>query len=332
MTRSTDSERSNSNSVDVSVVVPVFNSERSLTELVERTVEVFSQARLSAEIILVDDGSRDSSWLVIKELAALHTGVVGLSASRNYGQHNALLAGIRESRGDVIVTIDDDLEQRPEEIPRLLAALEDSSLVYGKPAVEVHGFLRNAASKMMKAAMSATLGRDVSRNVSAFRAFHRDMIPAFALSVDPFVNLDVLLSWATTAVAAVDVTMDERAYGTSNYSFRKLLRHALNMITGYSALPLRLVSSFGFGFALLGFGLLAYVAVVALVSGRQVPGFAFIAGAVTLFSGAQLFALGVLGEYLGRMHFRSMGRPPFVIRDRIGDRGVANDEQDGPSL
>ena len=127
-------------------------------------------------------------------------------------------------------------------------------------------------------------------------------------------SIDVLLTWGTTRFAAVPVRHDPRQVGVSNYTFRKLVRHALNMMTGFSTLPLQLASVVGFAFTLFGLLLLVYVIGRYLIEGGSVPGFPFLASTIALFSGAQLFALGIIGEYLARMHFRMMDRPSYVIR------------------
>jgi undecaprenyl-phosphate 4-deoxy-4-formamido-L-arabinose transferase len=164
--------------------------------------------------------------------------------------------------------------------------------------------------------MSAALGPDVHPQSSAFRIFRRDLVDAGDGVNDPFVSVDVLLSWATTRVRVVDVEFAERTTGSSAYGFGKLVRHAVNMITGYSTRPLRWVSLMGVACATFGFALLAYVITRWVLGGADVAGFTFLAAAITLFSGVQLLSLGVLGEYLGRMHFRSMGRPPYIVRRR----------------
>jgi undecaprenyl-phosphate 4-deoxy-4-formamido-L-arabinose transferase len=167
--------------------------------------------------------------------------------------------------------------------------------------------------------MSAALGPEVHPQSSAFRIFRRELIDAGDGVSDPFLSIDVLLSWATTRVRVVEVDFAERASGTSAYGFRKLAGHAVNMITGYSTRPLRWVSLMGLACAIFGFALLAYVIVRWMLGGADVAGFTFLAAAITLFSGVQLVSLGVLGEYLGRMHFRSMGRPPYIVRRRTDE-------------
>lgn len=313
-------------SVSVSVVVPVFNGARSIPELAARLTKTLSdeQRVTEFEVILVDDCSRDESWSVIQELSGEYPSVRGLGMSRNYGQHNALLAGIRVAENDLIITIDDDLEHPPEAIPQMLDALaDDIDLVYATPEIENHSASRNIASRLVKRSMSIALGPDIAHRASAYRLFRTSLRDGFSTCSDPFLALDVLLSWTTTRVAFVEVEMGQRRYGTSNYTFRSLVRHALNMATGYSTLPLRLVTWIGFGAAIVGLLALVYVLVNAVVRGRQVAGFAFLASSVAIFGGAQLLALGLIGEYLGRMHFRSMDRPVYTIA-RTTDRTAAH--------
>ena len=271
-------------------------------------------------MILVDDGSGDDTWLAIEELAAEHTWVRGLALLRNYGQHNAILAGLREARLPYVLTIDDDLQNPPDQVRHLVAALHDGiDLVYGTPREHPHGAARNISSRLTKRMMAVALGSEVHPRSSAFRLFRRELVDASGSVQDPFVSIDVLLSWATTRIAVVEVEFAARESGESGYGFRRLATHAINMITGYSTRPLRWVSLMGFLCATFGFALLAYVIARFALGDSDVAGFTFLAAAITLFSGVQLLSLGVLGEYLGRMHFRSMGRPPFVVRAHTGD-------------
>ena len=301
----------------LSVVIPVFRSAATLPELLRRLEPVLAAAAARFEILLVDDASPDESWSTIEKLAAQHRAVRGLSLGRNYGQHAAVLAGVLEARGDIVVTLDDDLQHPPEEIPKLLAKLaEGFDVVYGSPLEEQHGFLRDVASRVTKLALQTAMGAGVARDVSAFRAFRTRLREAFRDYRSPHVSIDVLLTWGTARFAAVPVRHDPRRAGTSSYTFGKLVSHALNMATGFSVVPLRLASLVGFAFTLFGTGVLAYVLGRYFLEGTSVPGFPFIASVVAIFSGAQLFALGIIGEYLARMHFRMMGRPPFTVRSR----------------
>jgi undecaprenyl-phosphate 4-deoxy-4-formamido-L-arabinose transferase len=301
-----------------SVVVPVYRSAAVLPELVARIDPVLKSLGQPFELVLVNDGSPDNSWQVIEKLASAHQWVRGIALMRNFGQHNALLCGIRNARHEIVVTIDDDLQHPPEEIVKLLAKLgEGYDVVYGTPQEEQHGMWRNLASQLTKLSLKSTMGVDVARNVSAFRVFRTELRGAFANYQSPFVSIDVLLTWATTRIAAVQVQHDPRKIGTSNYTVGKLVRYAFNMITSFSVLPLQIASLVGFLFTLFGALVLFYVVGRYLVTGTSVPGFPFLASIIAIFSGAQLFALGIIGEYLARVHFRTMDKPPYAVRARI---------------
>jgi undecaprenyl-phosphate 4-deoxy-4-formamido-L-arabinose transferase len=303
----------------LSVVIPVYRSEAILPELVRRVAEVLPNLAEHYELILVNDCSPDTSWDTIERLVDEHEWLRGINLMRNYGQHNALLCGIRAAQYGVIVTMDDDLQHPPEEIPKLLDALgEGCDVVYGRPAQEQHGFMRDLASLTTKLALQNVMGAEIARQVSAFRAFRAEVVNAFRHYEGSFVSIDVLLTWGTKKFAATPVLHQARAQGTSGYTFRRLVTHAMNMMTGFSTLPLQIASLIGFLFTLFGMGVLAYVVVRYLFQGTPVPGFPFLASIIALFSGAQLFALGIIGEYLARIHFRSMQKPPYVVR---GDSG-----------
>lgn len=303
----------------VSAVVPVYNSEQILPQLVERLCFVLGQCTSSFEVILVNDGSVDRGWDVICRLCHERPQLRALDLMRNYGQHNALLAGIRMAANDTIVTIDDDLQQPPEEIPKLLDKLAAGfDVVYGVPQLERHGLWRGLASKLTKLALKTALGAEIAPQVSAFRVFRAQVSNAFANFQGRFVSIDVLLAWGTTRFASIPVRHDKRLIGQSNYTFGKLATHALNMMTGFSTVPLQLASLIGFAFTLFGVGVLAYVMGHYLVWGGSVPGFPFLASIIAIFSGAQLFAIGIIGEYLARLHFRMMDWPTYTIRQSIG--------------
>jgi glycosyltransferase involved in cell wall biosynthesis len=313
----------------VSIVVPVYNGAGSIAELASRVTSAMNDLG-EWELIFVVDGSPDDSWAVVEELVSLHSRVIGIDLFRNFGQHNALLAGIRSAGFDVIVTMDDDLQHRPETIPALLGALGPNiDLVYGTPVDDEHGLWRNLSSRFAKRIMSASIGGDMARDSGAYRAFRTSLRDGFAEVDDPYVSIDVLLSWVTIRYTTVVTPMDSRAVGSSNYTVRKLTRHAVNMLTGYSTKPLRLVTWLGFALALFGLGTLVFVLVRYFASETEVPGFAFLASLISILAGAQLFGLGVIGEYLGRMHFRSMQRPPYVVRQMREHATSATDT--GPS-
>ncbi len=300
----------------VSVVVPVHGTGEVLGELVGRVASVLGSASGRRwEVILINDGSPESCWRRIEDLARRHANVRGIDLMRNYGQHNALLCGLRAALYDTTVTMDDDLQHPPEEIGKLVSRLDEGwDVVYGTPEKQRQPFWRKLASMLIRIALAGAIGAKRAKGVSAFRVVRTESRRAFADFRGPFVSLDVLLSWGTDRVTQIEVRHEARKSGTSGYSFWKLASHAADMMTGFSAWPLRVASVVGFGFTLFGLGVLAYVIGRFLAAGGSVPGFPFLASIIAIFSGAQLFALGIIGEYLARMHFRSMERPVYVVR------------------
>lgn len=313
----------------LSVVIPCYRSAESLPELIPVLVAELERLAPAYEIILVNDGSPDDTWATIERLSASYPSLRGIDLLRNFGQHNALLVGIREARHPIVVTMDDDLQHPPSEIQRLLDELRTRRLdvVYGVPQEEQHGVWRDLASQATKLVLKGAMGADTARNISAFRVFRTQIRDAFAEYRGAFVSIDVLLTWGTTRFGAVRVRHDQRKHGTSNYTLRKLMVHALNLITGFSTLPLQLASVVGFVFTLFGLLILVYVLGRYVLQGSPVPGFPFLASIIVLFSGAQLFALGIIGEYLARVHFRVMDKPSYAVRTRIGRRDERQDER-----
>jgi undecaprenyl-phosphate 4-deoxy-4-formamido-L-arabinose transferase len=310
------------------VVIPVYNSAEILPVLVERLAAAMTALAAPFEVILVNDGSSDDSWDVVLRLARERPWLHGINMMRNYGQHNALLCGLRAARHEIIVTMDDDLQHPPEEIVKLTAKLHEGyDVVYGVPEAEQHGLWRDLASQATKIALQSAMGAKIARNVSAFRVFRTQLRDAFREYRGPFVSIDVLLTWSTTRFSAVRVRHDPRHSGASTYTFRKLIIHALNMLTGFSTLPLQVASVVGFTFTLVGVGALAFVLARYFMTDDSVPGFPFLASTIAIFSGAQLFAIGIIGEYLARMYFRTMERPTYAVRDSTWAEGAENDER-----
>lgn len=307
----------------VSVVIPVYRAALTLRELYGQLSTSMHKITPTFEIIFVEDCGGDESWSIITELAAADQRVRGIRMSRNYGQQNALLCGIRAARYDVIVTMDDDLQHPVCEIAPLLAALRpEVDVVYGAPQNEQHGFMRDAASRLTKFALASAMGAETARHVSAFRAFRTRLREGFCDYRSPTVSIDVLLTWATSRFAAINVRHAPRSAGVSGYSVARLVRHAIDLMTGFSTLPLQFASLIGFVLVFFGISILIYVIANFLINGSAVPGFAFLASIIAIFSGAQLFALGVIGEYLARMHFRTMDRPAYLVSETAAADGA----------
>ena len=307
--------RVKANDLLVSIVVPVYRSGSQLHVLHERLRSAMSSCQIRYELILVEDAGGDDSWSIIEALSERDSSVLGIRLNKNFGQHNALLCGLDHASGDVVVTLDDDLQHPPELVPDLIDSLleEDYDLVYAPPIVERQSFVRNMLSRSTKLFMKLVLGAGHATHVSAFRVFRSSLLSVVRDHRSPNVNIDILLSWGTSNVGVVPVNFDRRGEGESGYTHAKLLKHAFNLLTGYSTLPLRISSLIGLAFALFGLLVLIYVVTVRLMTSDPVPGFAFLASLIAIFSGVQLVAIGLIGEYLARIYERSMDRPPYLI-------------------
>jgi len=303
-----------------SVIVPVFNSEESLPILVERLEAVMPSVADQFELILVNDGSRDNSWGVIRDLAKKHIWIHAINLMRNCGQHNALLCGIRAAQYEVSITLDDDLQQPPEEIHKLMAKFQEGyDVVYGAPSKPPHEFWRNFSSRFTKRVMALVMGVPNVIHIGPFRVFRTDLRKAFAEYHNPKVIVDVLLSWATTRFGVVIVDEQPRMFGKSNYTFWKLASAAFLVLTGFSTIPLRFASMIGFFIFLFGVAVFFYVIIRYLLEG-SLPGFPFLASIITIFSGTQIFTLGIIGEYIASIFNRSTDRPPYVISEDLTER------------
>ena len=298
----------------LSIVVPVFRSEKTLNELVNRITKSISNK--SVEIILIDDASGDGTWTTICSIARQNSMVTGIRLGRNSGQHGALLAGVRAAKFQTVVTLDDDLQNPPEEINKLIdALLPGVDVVYGVSTEVKQNFYRRAGSKLVRKFFASALGFNSAVSMSSFRTFRTVLREGFNTALGPNVSLDALLTWSTTRFTVVEVKHDERKVGDSHYTFRKLVRFMIDMATGYSALPLRLASALGFLTISFGAVLLVYVIGRPIITGERVQGFPMLASTIIIFSGVQIFLLGVLGEYIGRMHFRVMNKPTYMVAE-----------------
>jgi glycosyltransferase involved in cell wall biosynthesis len=296
----------------VSVVVPVYRSTHTLYPLVRRTHDALTG--VVHEIILVDDGSPSETWSVIGDIADQDSSVIGIRLGRNSGQHSALLAGVRAASKGLIVTIDDDLQNPPEEIPRLLERFDHSvDVVYGSPIEIAQKGWRRLGARMIRWVLSRLFSSPTIGNASSFRAFRADLRKGFSEELGPGVSLDALLAWSTDRFDNVEVHHSQREVGKSNYSLVKLLRFAFDTTTGFSSRPLQLAHLIGFITVMISLGVLAFFSGKALIFGVTVPGFTFLACLISIFGGVQLLILGVIGEYLARMHFRVMRKPSYFV-------------------
>ena len=302
----------------ISVVVPVYRAEKSLVELHRRLVAVLSAMGFSYELIFVEDCGADDSWLVIEQLGRQDTNLRGVKLSRNFGQHAATICGFAQSRGRWVVTLDDDLEQSPEEIPRLFAkAQEGYALVYGVYPQRSHAAWRNLTSALARYLFKKAIPQ-LNDVYTSFRMIDGNLAREVCRFESPFSFVDGYLSWLTNNCAIVEVAHLTRTHGTSNYTLRKLLAHTINIFVTFSDLPLRLASWVGLGSFLIGMFWLCYILLMKLIGGITASGFTSLMAGIVLFGGIQLFVLGIFGEYLSRINFKTSKKPLYLVAREIG--------------
>lgn len=305
--------------MDISVVVPVYDSAETLVELSNRLIDVLDSTGKSFEIIFVDDGSRDESWKILQNLQVAHSRfVVIVQLMRNYGQHNALMCGFRKSSGNYVITIDDDLQNPPEETIKLIAAIEcgDFDLVYGDYEDKKHRWWRNIGTNLVTYIYRIVFKSDT--RPTSFRIIKREFLSSiFSYNLNS-TYVDGLLAWNTEKIGSVRVDHCPRKTGSSGYSLRRLIGLALNLVTNFSILPLQIVSFLGICASTLGLFGGAYYLFLYFSSNIDVPGYASIIIAILTIGGIQLISLGIIGEYLGRLHLNVNQKPQYVVRHTVG--------------
>lgn len=305
--------------IELSIVIPVYCSAKTLRPLVERLLPVLNAMAIRHEIIFVDDGSSDDSWNVLAELHAEHPdSIVAIQMMRNFGQHNALMCGFRHARGHIVVTMDDDLQNPPSEIPKLLDKLHEGEydVVYGQYAEKKHRPWRNIGSRCVNVFYRRVFGMD--NTVTSFRIIQKKVIDSILSYNLNFTFVDGLLAWNTRRIGSVLVNHEPRLAGRSGYSMWKLLTLAINLFTNFSLLPLQIVSALGLLIAAGGSLLGIYYLILTLLHRIDVPGYASTIVTILMLGGCQLLALGIMGEYLGRLHLNVNRKPQYTERQVLG--------------
>jgi glycosyltransferase involved in cell wall biosynthesis len=297
-----------------SIVVPVFNGADTLKELFFRTRSVMLSMNQQFEMIFVDDGSTDSSWERILELKQEFGGtVLGIRLARNVGQQAATFCGLQKATGDWIVTIDDDLQIEPEEIPKLwlTSQSEQADLVYGTYPTVRHTWLHNIGSRIYRRLMSRIA--PYAPGLSAFRLIRGTIVQSFPSDLRPWIFVDPALNWHTSAVATIPINQYPRRAGRSGYSVFRLLEIAIMAVLFHSMMPLKLMILFGFLSALVSFCLGVFFLIQKLVVG-SVLGFSAMIVTITFGIGILLFCMGILGIYIARIYQMQIGQPAFTIK------------------
>lgn len=305
-------------SVELSIVVPVFNEEPILRELHARLSRVCKNLGKTYELVFIDDGSRDGSLATLQQLKSGDTTVRIIQFTRNFGQQAAVLAGFRLSRGEIVVQLDSDLQHPPEEIPKLLNAMgQDIDLVTTTPKKRNDNLLRVLGSSCLLWIGQSILGKHCRLNLSSFRAMRRSVIEKIDACSDRSRYMAVLVSWMGVPSVEVEVEHFNRSQGKTKYGFLTLIELAWDLISGFSSLPLQAVTYLGFLGALIGFILMTFLIYQRIVTGILIEGFILMSAAFAFFAGVQLLGIGLVGEYLGRVYLQVQGRPDYIVQKVI---------------
>jgi undecaprenyl-phosphate 4-deoxy-4-formamido-L-arabinose transferase len=303
--------------LSLALVVPVYNSGDGLMALYEKISAALLSSDYSWRLVLIDDCSADNSWEVIARLAHGNDNVSGIRLSRNLGQHRAIFVGLSEVEADIYVTMDDDLQHNPKDIPTLLAALNQTvNLVYGRFSDRKHPLWKRLGSAFNDRTSAFLIKKPRGLYLSPFRAFQRNVRDALVSYRGESIYIDGLLLQATGGIREVAVEHSPRQYGESAYGFRKSASLWLAMVLGFSLSPLRLASLLGVFFSFVGLLGAGYVVLSTLGSDTP-PGWASLLVAVTFLGGLQLLSLGIIGEYLGRVAVTVLNPNNHPIGDRL---------------
>jgi glycosyltransferase involved in cell wall biosynthesis len=307
----------NIGSPEYSVVVPVYNSEASLGELCQRISKVFSEIEESYEIILVDDSSADNSWQIMKGLKKNDKNIKIIQLMRNFGQHNAILCGFYHVTGKYVITMDDDLQNPPEEMPKLInKIMEGYDAVIGAPEVKQDKFYKNIGSFFIRYLNTKIFNKPKSLKLSSFRIMTRAVTYEIKVLKTPYPYISGMLLSLTRNLTNVTVGHDERKYGSSTYNLTKLIKLAFNLIINYSSLPLKFLTYTGIVVSAISFCLGLYFIVKKFLVGIPVPGWTSVVVLLSFFNGLLLVILSIMGEYLSRIINEVSNRQQFVIRDK----------------
>jgi glycosyltransferase involved in cell wall biosynthesis len=299
----------------VSVLIPVFNNQEILDELSRRLVQVLPLLCQEYEIVLVDDGSRDNSWNKIEDLKRQNDHIVGIRLMRNFGQHNAIAAGLEHVMGDIVVLMDSDLQDKPEDILKLVEALlnNDVSMAIAKWKSRKDSFLKKWVSRLFFRVSQRITKIKHQPNLGVFRAMRREVVEELKKYQEKTSSTLSLLYWIGMDYTTVELERDERFAGKSEYTLKKMFKLALDRIFSFSMFPIRVAIYSGLSISILSF-VYGLVLIVRRMHGIVAPGWTSITVLVLFFFGMNFIFLGIIGEYLGRIFLESKQRPKFIIK------------------
>ncbi|MCK5598905.1 glycosyltransferase family 2 protein [bacterium] len=308
-----------SESKEFSVVIPVYNSEGTLRELTDKITSAMEDISGSYEIIYVDDSSRDDSWNTLNSLYDKSGKINIIRLSKNFGQDNAVFAGLRSCRGGKVIIMDDDLQQSPEDIPVLLTHMKENDLdvVFGRFSRKRQSLFKNFGSAVNNRMATLLLKKRKGLYLSSFKIITRSVLREMLKYEGPFPCIDCLVMRTTDNYGQIDVTHRKRKKGRSNYTMRRLLSVWSNSITNFSIIPLRTITWMGIFVSIIAFVFLIYSLVERIYFNTlATPDWMSIASVLLFLGGIQLLSLGVIGEYIGRLFLNTNRSPQFVIREK----------------
>jgi len=315
----------------VSVVIPIYNEQESLPELIRRTTAACETLGKQYEILLVDDGSSDNCAEMLSDAAeAPASHIVAVLLNRNYGQHNAIMAGFSHVTGDLIVTLDADLQNPPEEIPRLVAKADEGYDVVGTVRQNRQDtWFRKRASKLINHLIQSTTGKAMGDYGCMLRAYRRHIVDAMLNCHERSTFIPILANTFARKAIEIPVHHAEREFGDSKYSFMRLINLMYDLVTCLTTTPLRMLSVFGSIIALLGFALSVLLVVLRLAFGPQwaAEGVFMLFAVLFMFIGAQFVGMGLLGEYIGRIYTDVRARPRYFIQRVVSRAPVSSSEE-----
>ncbi|MFZ4856380.1 MAG: glycosyltransferase family 2 protein [Desulfuromonadaceae bacterium] len=303
----------------LSIVIPVYNAEKTIADLCRALITLLADS-YRLEIILINDCSRDGTDALCKGLAAEYPlMIVYARLSRNFGEHNAVMAGLNQARGEYVVIMDDDFQNPPEEVPRLVAEIQKGfDVVYSRYPVKKDSLFRNLGSYLNGSMARIVLNKPANLYLSSFKAMNRFLVDQVITCKMPKPYLDAIILRITRDIGTIDVRHDERRAGRSGYSFKKLAALWGDMIVSYSLIPLRIVAILGLILTLLGTYSAADMLIHNVIPTLQEPSDLEELTSVTMFfRGFQLFAIGIVGEYVGRIYLKLNQEPQYIIREKL---------------
>ena len=307
--------------LEYSIIIPVYNSQDNLEKLHLRLTQTLSKISKKYEIIFINDNSPDKSWEVLNKIYQKDKNVKIINLMRNFGQHNAIICGMNQAHGDFIITMDDDLQNPPEEIPKLIKKIQEGyDLIYGKYRKKGHNLFRNFSTKFINYALSIITKQKVE--ITAFRIIRQEVIQNIIKFKNFNVNIDFLLSniVGSTKTSWCLVRHDLRLTGKSGYSLKKLISFTTNLVLNFSVFPLKIASILGLSFAFLSLIITIILLIMHFMNIFRVSGWVSIIISITFFSGLILFVLGIIGEYLSRIYYHSIGKPQYIIREFLSKK------------